>query len=101
MEYATLPPTPKQVDFAKAIATKLRSRVPSESANDRRALSDWISVNHQRLKARSKQDSGRGSAATSKQVALAERLAKRKRIDVPAECFRDAKLMSGWIGRHL
>lgn len=101
MNQTLLPPTPKQVDFANAIASRLRAKIPQTSANDRRALSEWISVHQMKLKSSSRYDSARGSHATSKQVALAERLAKRKRTSVPPECFQDAKLMSRWIDRQL
>ena len=36
-----VPPTPKQVEYARLIASKLNAAIPVESANDRRALSDW------------------------------------------------------------
>lgn len=89
----TVPPTPRQVSYARQIASKIHAVIPFESANDRRALSDWIS-RHQALLNRK---SRAGAGATSKQVAFAERLARRKRLAVPDECFRDAGLMSRWI----
>ena len=101
MDRMILPPTPKQVDFAKSIATRLKARIPESSANDRRALSEWISLHQSKLKSTARYDSARGRGATSKQVALAESLAKRKRVDVPPECFQDAATMSRWISRQL
>jgi len=90
-----LPPTPKQAAYAARIAAALHERIPQESANDRRALSDWIG-RHQAALKRSGPVS-RGPGATSKQVAYAEAIARRKRRAVPDECFRDAALMSRWI----
>ena len=101
MDHTLLPPTPKQVDFAQSIAARLKAQIPDSSANDRRALSEWISRNQSKLKSYVKHDSARGRGATSKQVALAENIARRKRIEVPPECFQDAGTMSRWIGRQL
>ena len=89
-----VPPTPKQVEYARLIASKLNAAIPVESANDRRALSDWIGRQQARL--RHRPDRPR-SSATPKQVAFAERIARRKQLAVPDECFRDAGLMSHWI----
>jgi hypothetical protein len=38
-----------------------------------------------------------GTAATSRQVAFAEKLSRLKRRAIPDECFRDAVMMSRWI----
>ncbi len=91
-----LPPTPKQVDYARHLAARLGARIPAEAANDRRALSQWID----RHKARAAAQRPPGSGATSRQVAFAERIARAKRRAVPEECFRDAKLMSRWISAN-
>ncbi|HHL22400.1 MAG TPA: hypothetical protein ENJ52_12860 [Aliiroseovarius sp.] len=88
-----LPPTPKQVDYARHLATRLGERIPADAASDRRALSEWI--DRHKLRAGGRRASGVG--ATSKQVAYAERIARAKRRAVPDECFRDAGLMSRWI----
>jgi len=92
----TLPPTPKQVDYARHLATRLGARIPADAASDRRALSEWID----RHKARATAVRASGSGATSKQVAFAERLARAKRRAVPDECFRDAGMMSRWISAN-
>lgn len=89
----TLPPTPKQMAFAHQIAVRLQAVIPRESANDRRALSDWISHHCEAL-------NRTAPGATSRQVAFAEQIARRKRRAVPDECFRDAGLMSRWIDRN-
>jgi len=37
-----LPPTPKQLDYARAIARRLDTAIPRAGLEDRRALSHWI-----------------------------------------------------------
>ncbi len=93
---ASLPPTPKQVDYARHLASRLGATIPADAANDRRALSDWIDAH----KARAALRRGGGPEATSRQVAYAERIARAKRRAVPEECFRDAGLMSRWISAN-
>ncbi len=92
----TLPPTPKQVDYARQIATRLNAHIPADAASDRRMLSEWI--DRHKAKASARRTTGPG--ATSKQVAFAERIARAKRRAVPDECFRDAGLMSRWISSN-
>ncbi len=89
-----LPPTPKQVDYARAIASRLRLAIPSDHAADRRLLSEWIDKHKA---ARPAGAPPRGPGATSRQVAYAERIARTKRRAIPDECFRDAGMMSRWI----
>jgi len=91
-----LPPTPKQVDYARHLAMRLGARIPADAAQDRRALSAWIDRHKARASARREVAPG----ATSKQVAFAERIARAKRRAVPDECFRDAQLMSRWISAN-
>ncbi len=92
----TLPPTAKQVDYARHLAMRLGARIPADAASDRRALSEWIEQHKARATARRTS----GCGATSKQVAFAERIARTKRRAVPDECFRDAQLMSRWISAN-
>lgn len=92
-----LPPTPKQVDYARHIATKLGAKIPAENISDRAALSRWIGQNQPRLRAVTP---ARDSRATSRQVAYAERIARAKRRAIPDECFRDAGMMSAWISSN-
>ncbi len=89
----TLPPTPKQVDYAQAIASRLNAAIPADTASDRRALSEWIDQHKAKMSVRRSP----GAGATSKQVAFAERIARARRRAIPDECFRDAGLMSRWI----
>jgi hypothetical protein len=84
-----LPPTPKQLDYARAIARRLDTAIPRAGLEDRRALSHWIDAH--------KPGAARGPGATSRQVAFAEKIARIKRRAIPDECFRDAGLMSRWI----
>lgn len=93
-----LPPTPKQVDYARSIAARLNAPIPPESQGDRAALSEWIGLHSARL--RERDATRRGPGATSKQVAYAERIARSKRRAIPDECFRDAGLMSRWISSN-
>jgi len=88
-ETVTLPPTQKQLDYARAIARRLDTAIPHDGLEDRRALSHWIDLH--------KFGAPRGPGATSRQVAFAEKIARVKRRAIPDECFRDAGLMSRWI----
>ena len=92
-------PTPAQVDYARAISQRLHQRIPPDDIADRRALSNWIGA-HQDAYRKAAVTARSGVGATSRQVGFAEKIARRKRLQVPDECFRDAKLMSGWISRN-
>jgi len=94
----TLPPTPKQVDYARHIAARLGAAIPVEKINDRAALSLWIGQHQARLKSHTSQP--QDTRATSRQVAYAERIARTKRRAIPEECFRDVGLMSAWISSN-
>lgn len=84
-----LPPTDKQLGYARAIARKLDMPIPHSSLETRQALSSWID--------RHKTQGAGAPGATSRQVAFAEKIARIKRRAIPDECFRDAGLMSRWI----
>lgn len=86
---APLPPTRKQLDFARTLARRLDMAIPRDELEDRRALSRWIDAH--------KTGGPRAPGATSRQVAYAEKIARFKRRAIPDECFRDAGLMSRWI----
>lgn len=88
-ETLSLPPTQKQLDYARAIARRLDQAIPHADLEDRRALSSWIDSH--------KSGGPRSPGATSRQVAFAEKIARLKRRAIPEECFRDAGLMSRWI----
>ncbi len=91
-------PTPAQVDFARKISQRLNQSIPVEDIRDRRALSNWI-ASHQGA-FNSARVYARAPGATSKQVAYAEKIARRRRMTVPDECFRDSGLMSHWISSN-
>jgi len=100
IEQPSLPgPTPAQVEYAQTISRRLNEVIPWEDAQDRRSLSNWIGAHQAAFKKAAYRKSG-AYGATSKQVAFAERLASRRRKDIPAECFKDAGLMSKWIDRN-
>lgn len=88
-ETLPLPPTQKQLDFARAIARRMDARIPRAELEDRRALSRWIDAH--------RKGGARAPGATSRQVAYAEKIARLKSRAIPDECFRDAGLMSRWI----
>ncbi len=89
-EHIDLPPTRKQLDYARAIARRLDIAIPHAHLKTRRSLSRWIDDN--------KLDPGSG--VTSRQVAYAEKIARMKRRAIPEACFRDAGLMSSWISSN-
>lgn len=96
-DHAQIPtPTPAQVDFARAISRRLNTDIPADSVQDRAALSNWIGL-HQAAFNKARAQTHNGAGATSRQVAYAEKIARRRRRDVPDECYRDAGLMSRWI----
>lgn len=88
-DYAALPPSQKQLDFARTLARRHDTVIPHAHLESRAALSRWIDAH--------KAAPARPSAATSRQVAYAEKIARIKRRAIPDECFRDAGMMSRWI----
>ena len=87
-----LPPTEKQMRYARTLAQRTNSVLPWEVQQDRHALSRWI--DEQQEKSRQVQQA---DTPTSKQVAYAERIARARRRDVPDECYRSCALLSRWI----
>jgi hypothetical protein len=92
-------PTPAQVDYARAISRRLHQQIPADDITDRRALSNWIGAHLDAFR-KAAITARSGGGATSRQVGFAEKIARRKRLQVPVECFHDAELMSGWISRN-
>jgi hypothetical protein len=84
------PATEKQIEYAKSLAEKTRSKLPDGITQDRARLSKWID-------AHKPAPSAFNDYPSSKQVGFAERIARLKRTQVPPECFRDRGLMSRWI----
>ncbi|TNF21393.1 MAG: hypothetical protein EP318_07390 [Rhodobacteraceae bacterium] len=88
----TLPATPKQIAYARALALRNHIPLPWEVQQDRRSISAWIEAQAAR-----QSSAAQDNRPSSRQVAFAERLAQIKRRAVPDECFRDKRLMSKWI----
>lgn len=91
-----LPPTPRQIAYARALALRNQTLLPAELQHDRRRLSGWIDA-----QARLKPAADLAGLPSSRQVALAEKLARIKRRAVPDACFRDRGLMAKWIDGNL
>lgn len=98
-DYHLLPPTEKQLQFARAISERSGQVISETALIERTAMSAWIDANRNAklLKAAHKYD----VYPSSKQVAFAERIARRKQRDVPRECFHDKGMMSNWINSNL
>ena len=112
-------PTEKQLLYARDIAQAGKLLLPWSVQQDRRALSAWIDAHKKvlagnpdaqrrkffmRAKANSaaKPSENRLDALPSaKQIALAERLARKHRRDVPDICYKDKTSMSRWIDSHI
>ncbi len=92
----TPPPSTRQLYFAREIAARTGRRIPEATRADRDALSAWISAHRAEFEERRRANAG-FAGATTKQVALAEKLSRAKRRPIPAECFHSAALMSRWI----
>lgn len=92
------PPSQKQRQYAVRIAATLGKTLPREAQADRASLSEWIDQHLEAFKAKQTASKRQfGGAASSKQVAFAERLGRMKMRSVPDECFRSKALMSKWI----
>lgn len=85
-----LPPTAKQLAYARSIASRLDMAIPHSSLASRASLSNWIDGHKAG-------QGGLSGVATSRQVAYAEKISRAKRRAIPAEAFRSAQLMSRWI----
>lgn len=89
----TMPATPKQIAYARQLASRNSVVLPWEVQQDRRALSAWIDEQAARSVPTS-------DHPTSKQVQFAERLARAKRRAIPDECFRSRSMLSAWINSN-
>lgn len=79
-------PTPKMVDFARRIATKLGQDLPEEVEASFDACKAYLDANQ----AAAKQPS-------EKQLSFANSIAERKGVEIPAEALAEGKLLSAWI----
>lgn len=96
-----VPPTKRQLLYARRIATSAGIVLPWSVQQDRASLSQWISDNAHLMQGR--QGSAHSVSAapddqpSSRQVAWAERIARARRRQIPDECYRSRSLMRGWI----
>lgn len=95
-DYHQIPPTEKQMKYARSIAIGSRIVLPWNVQQDRKLLSGWIDENKSQLK-----NNPFAAYPSSKQVGFAERIARIKRTQVPPECFKDKTLMSKWIDANI
>lgn len=91
-DYHILPPTEKQLNYARTLAQRGGVTLSWEAQQDRDSISTWIDA---AIKAQPV--SKFSNYASSNQVAFAERIARIKRRVIPHECFRDKTMMSKWI----
>ena len=94
-----VPPTKRQLLYARRIATSAGIVLPWSVQQDRASLSQWISNNAHRIQRT--RPASRAAAPddrpSSRQVAWAERIARARRRQIPDECYRSRSLMRGWI----
>lgn len=89
---AAEPATEKQIAYARALAAKTGTVLPTGLLRDKAGLSAWID------RQKAQKPAGRFDAYPSaKQVQFAERIARLKRRQIPDACFKDRTLMSRWI----
>lgn len=104
------PPSDSALGFARKIAGEKGVELPEGVLSDAQALSKWIDSHKSkgRPAGASKGAGARGKGpsrpaatgsteATPKQVELAEKIAARKKVNVPDECFKSKALMSKWL----
>jgi hypothetical protein len=95
-DYHQVPPTEKQLAYARLIAARTDIVVPSDVQQHRYELSRWIDAHKD-----AKPANRFSNYPSSKQVGFAERIARIKRRDVPHECFKDRTMMSKWIDANV
>ena len=89
---APVPASEKQIAYARTLASRTGQAIPSALLRNRAGLSAWID------RAKRAPASKFSAYPSAKQVQFAERIARLKRRDVPAECFKAKVMMSRWIG---
>ena len=88
-----LPPTERQMRYARRIAERAGIILPWEVQQNRKTLSEWIDTNQHQLQNRAPQP----DTPSSRQVGYAERIARARRRTIPDECYRSRNLLSRWI----
>jgi hypothetical protein len=84
------PPTPKMLEYAEGIATKLKLRLPADVPDDFASCKAFIDE-HKDAAAAIPQ------APSPKQLSYAESIAKRKNLTIPDDALKSAKEISAWI----
>lgn len=90
-------PSAKAVGLARKLAAERGLELPAEALTDAAVLSQWIDGT---LAAGPERRGEGDSRPSSKQVGFAERIASRRGIAVPPECYRDRLGLSRWIETH-
>lgn len=97
-------PSQKALGFARTIAEEKNLTIPEDALADSAALSKWIdSHKGQGGSAGSgkgpakRSSSGGDERPSSRQVGFAEKVATRKQIEVPPECYQSKSRMSQWL----
>jgi DNA topoisomerase-3 len=97
-------PSEKQIEFANKIAEAASVAIPDDAMSDAKALSDWINKHKGKLLPKGNGDGGNGAPKgdddgrpSGKAISFAERIAQRKRIQVPREAYQDRARLSAWI----
>jgi DNA topoisomerase-3 len=79
-------PTPKMLEYAQKIATKLGQKLTPEIVDDFDQCRAYIDANKEAA-----------SRPTEKQLNFAKQIAERKGAQIPAEALADGRLLSKWI----
>lgn len=98
-------PSEKALAFARQISMEISQSIPEDALTDSAALSKWIDSHRGGQGASAGSGSGpakRSSSVdndrpSSRQVGFAEKVATRKRIEVPPECYKSKSRMSQWL----
>lgn len=94
-EYHSLPPTQKQVLYARELALRTNTPLPADVRQERYRLSRWIDAQKSQMGR-----IGDRLAPSAKQLAFAERIARARRLDIPDDCYRSRRELSLWIDRN-
>ena len=90
-------PSEAQERFAQSIADKLGCEIPEAARSDAAALSQWIEKEKGKLPATPAKTA---RPPSERQLAYAQTIAKRKRIQIDAKASTDASALSRWIDKH-
>jgi DNA topoisomerase III len=82
-------PTPKMVEYARNIATKMKTKLPPEVADNFDACRAFIDQNKEHA-----------MFPSEKQLKFANSIAERKGAQIPEEALKNGKLLSQWIDEN-